>query len=57
MTLSSEIDKIKETIRQIEDPAAAMALRHVCKALEEIQGESRETGERRETERTERESH
>jgi hypothetical protein len=39
MTLTAEIEKIKESIKQIEDPAAAMAVRHICKALEEIREE------------------
>ncbi|MBE0595771.1 MAG: hypothetical protein IH614_00715 [Desulfuromonadales bacterium] len=41
MPVASELEKIRDTIRQIEDPAAAMALRHVCKALEELQEETR----------------
>ncbi len=43
MSLTSEIDKIRETIKEVEDPAVATALRHVCKALDEIQEENQGT--------------
>ena len=36
MPLATEIDKIRDVIRQVEDPAVAMALRHICKALDEL---------------------
>jgi hypothetical protein len=39
MTISNEIDKIRDAIREVEDPSAAMALRHVYKALEELRDE------------------
>jgi hypothetical protein len=39
MTVSTEIDKIRDAIREVEDPSAAMALRHVYKALEELREE------------------
>lgn len=45
MSVSNEIEKIKEVIRSIEDPSTATALRHVCKALEQVEKEVRE-GER-----------
>jgi hypothetical protein len=39
MTVNTEIDKIRDAIREVEDPSAAMALRHVYKALEELRDE------------------
>lgn len=39
MTISNEIDKIRDAIKEVEDPSAAMALRHVYKALEELRDE------------------
>lgn len=51
MTVRTEIEKIKDVIRTIEDPSTATALRHVCKALEEVEKEVRET-ETRAPERT-----
>jgi hypothetical protein len=39
MTINNEIDKIRDAIREVEDPSAAMALRHVYKALEELRDE------------------
>jgi hypothetical protein len=39
MTVNQEIDKIRDAIREVEDPSAAMALRHVYKALEELRDE------------------
>lgn len=44
MPVANELEKIRDTIREIEDPAAAMALRHVCKALEELREETRAAG-------------
>ena len=42
MTIIDEIEKIRAIIREVEDPAAAMALRHVCNALEGLEKERRE---------------
>jgi hypothetical protein len=39
MTVNTEIDKIRDAIKEVEDPSAAMALRHVYKALEELRDE------------------
>jgi hypothetical protein len=39
MSISYEIEKIRETIRSVEDPSTATALRHICKALEAVQRE------------------
>lgn len=39
MSVSNEIEKIKEVIRSVEDPSTATALRHICKALEEVEKE------------------
>jgi hypothetical protein len=39
MTVNNEIEKIRDAIREVEDPSAAMALRHVYKALEELRDE------------------
>jgi hypothetical protein len=39
MTVNNEISKIRDAIREVEDPSAAMALRHVYKALEELRDE------------------
>jgi hypothetical protein len=36
MNIPEEIDRIKAAIKTVEDPGAATALRHVCKALTEI---------------------
>lgn len=36
MNIPEEIDRIKSAIKMVEDPGAATALRHVCKALAEI---------------------
>jgi hypothetical protein len=36
MNIPEEIDRIKAAIKMVEDPGAATALRHVCKALAEI---------------------
>lgn len=36
MNIPEEIDRIKAAIKMVEDPGAATALRHVCKALTEI---------------------
>jgi hypothetical protein len=51
MSVSNEIEKVKEVIRSIEDPSTATALRHICKALEEVEKEVQLGGERK-TERT-----
>ncbi len=42
MTFEREIEKVRESIREVEDPAVAMALRHVCSALEKLQREEKE---------------
>lgn len=49
MTLAAEIEKIREAIKEIEDPAAAMAIRHICKALEEIRDEGGSVTREKET--------
>jgi len=52
MNIPEEIDRIKSAIKTVEDPGAATALRHVCKALAEIsdQLEAEEKKKRRENE-------
>jgi len=52
MNIPEEIDRIKSAIKTVEDPGAATALRHVCKALAEIsdQLEAEEGKKRRENE-------
>jgi hypothetical protein len=48
MPLATEIEKIRDAIKQVEDPAVAMALRHVCKALDELQeGNEKAASEKR----------
>jgi hypothetical protein len=52
MNIPEEIDRIKAAIKMVEDPGAATALRHVCKALTEIseQLETERGGSRKEEE-------
>jgi hypothetical protein len=56
MTVNNEISKIRDAIREVEDPSAAMALRHVYKALEELRDELVGLKEGPEAEAKERES-
>ncbi len=39
MSISYEIEKIREVIRSVEDPSTATALRHICKAFEAVEKE------------------
>ncbi|MFA7535138.1 MAG: hypothetical protein WCY68_03510 [Desulfuromonadales bacterium] len=40
MALATEIEKVREVIKEVEDPAVAMALRHICKAFDMLQEET-----------------
>ncbi len=46
MSISYEIEKIREVIRSVEDPSTATALRHICKALEAVEKEVHSEEER-----------
>lgn len=47
MSITKEVEKVRDVIRSVEDPSTATALRHLCKALEEMERELREGEENR----------